>query len=156
MTAEPGQDVNMLLLPKFLGILPFDQANKGAQEAATELQNPTAFNFTGPTARTACRPDRDVTNAPTQGFKVVMISNNAGDRRPAADAAQEAGTKVVTWDSPIPSAEGERRLRRTGRLQRDRQGDGGDGAWILGRRRRQGADPLGVAGRRQPERLERA
>jgi rhamnose transport system substrate-binding protein len=37
-----------------------------------------------------------------------MLSNNAGDQiAPAAAAAQEAGTKVVTWDSPIPSAEGE-------------------------------------------------
>ena len=44
-TATPGQDVKMMLLPKFLGILPFDQANRGAQEAAAELQNPTAFDF---------------------------------------------------------------------------------------------------------------
>ena len=49
-TAEPGQDVKMMLLPKFLGILPFDQANQGAQEAAAELQNPTPFDFVGPTA----------------------------------------------------------------------------------------------------------
>ncbi|MEA2609971.1 MAG: hypothetical protein QOJ75_2214, partial [Chloroflexota bacterium] len=28
--ASPGQAVKMMLLPKFLGILPFDQANKGA------------------------------------------------------------------------------------------------------------------------------
>ena len=49
-----------------------------------------------------------MTNAPTQGMKVVMMSNNAGDQiAPAADAAQKAGTKVVTWDSPIPSAKGE-------------------------------------------------
>ena len=32
--ATPGQDVNMMLLPKFLGISVFDQANQGAQEAA--------------------------------------------------------------------------------------------------------------------------
>jgi rhamnose transport system substrate-binding protein len=37
-----------------------------------------------------------------------MLSNNAGDQiAPAAEAAQTAGTKVVTWDSPIPSAKGE-------------------------------------------------
>ena len=37
-----------------------------------------------------------------------MLSNNAGDQiAPAAEAAQAAGTKVVTWDSPIPSGEGE-------------------------------------------------
>ena len=37
-----------------------------------------------------------------------MISNNSGDQIvPAAKAAQAKGIKVVTWDSPIPSAEGE-------------------------------------------------
>ena len=37
-----------------------------------------------------------------------MISNNAGDQiAPAAQAARDAGVTVVTWDSPIPSAEGE-------------------------------------------------
>src|SRR5207245_10200641 len=49
-----------------------------------------------------------MTNASTQGYKVVMISNNAGDQiAPAAVAAQAAGVKVVAWDSPIPSAKGE-------------------------------------------------
>jgi rhamnose transport system substrate-binding protein len=37
-----------------------------------------------------------------------MLSNNAGDQiAPAAEAAQAAGAKVVTWDSPIPSGAGE-------------------------------------------------
>lgn len=107
--AEPGQDVNMLLLPKFIGILVFDQANQGAEEAAAELQNPTPLTFTGPTADNSVAGQIEiVTNAPTQGFDVVMLSNNAGDQiAPVAAAAQEAGTKVVTWDSPIPTAEGE-------------------------------------------------
>ena len=109
VTAEPGQDVNMLLLPKFLGIIVFDQANQGAEEAAAELQNPTPLTFTGPTAENSVAGQIEiVTNAPTQGVDVVMLSNNAGDQiAPVAAAAQEAGTKVVTWDSPIPSAEGE-------------------------------------------------
>ena len=107
--AEPGQDVNVLLLPKFLGITVFDQANQGAEEAAAELQNPTPLTFTGPTAENSVAGQIEtVTNAPTQGFDVVLLSNNAGDQiAPVAAAAQEAGTKVVTWDSPIPSAEGE-------------------------------------------------
>jgi rhamnose transport system substrate-binding protein len=36
--AEAG--VKMVLLPKFLGIQVFDQANQGAEEAAAELGNP--------------------------------------------------------------------------------------------------------------------
>lgn len=107
--ATPGQSVKMMLLPKFLGILPFDQANTGAEEAATELQNPEALSFVGPTAENSVQGQIEfMTNAPTQGHKVVMLSNNAGDQiAPAAEAAQAAGTKVVTWDSPIPSAQGE-------------------------------------------------
>jgi rhamnose transport system substrate-binding protein len=107
--AEPGQDVNVLLLPKFLGILVFDQANQGAEEAAAELQNPTPLTFTGPTADNSVAGQIEiVTNAPTQGVDALLLSNNAGDQiAPVAAAAQEAGTKVVTWDSPIPSAEGE-------------------------------------------------
>mgnify|MGYP003353924623 CR=1 FL=1 len=35
--ATPGKDVSMVLLPKFLGILPFDQAHKGAEEAAKDV-----------------------------------------------------------------------------------------------------------------------
>ena len=109
VVAEPGQDVNMILLPKFLGITVFDQANQGAEEAAAELQNPTPLTFTGPTAENSVAGQIEIlTNAPTQGVDAAMVSNNAGDQlAPVAVAAQEAGTLVVTWDSPIPSAEGE-------------------------------------------------
>jgi rhamnose transport system substrate-binding protein len=49
-----------------------------------------------------------LTTATTQKQGVVMLSNNAGDQiAPTAEAAQAAGTKVVTWDSPIPSGKGE-------------------------------------------------
>ena len=109
MKAQPGQSVKMMLLPKFLGIAPFEQANKGAQEAEKELQNPEKLAFVGPTSENSVQGQIEfMTNASTQGYKVVMISNNAGDQiAPAAEAAQKAGVKVVAWDSPIPSAKGE-------------------------------------------------
>jgi rhamnose transport system substrate-binding protein len=107
--AEPGKPLKMILLPKFLGIAVFDQAHEGAEEAAAELQNPEALNFTGPTAENSVAGQIEiVTNAKTQGVNAIMISNNAGDQIvPAAKAAADAGIKVVTWDSPIPTAEGE-------------------------------------------------
>ena len=106
---EPGKAVGMVLLPKFLGISVFDQAHNGAEEAAKELKNPTALQFLGPTAQNSVAGQIEiVTNATTQGVKAIMISNNAGDQIvPAAKAAQAKGVKVVTWDSPIPSADGE-------------------------------------------------
>jgi rhamnose transport system substrate-binding protein len=107
--ATPGQAVSMVLLPKFLGILPFDQAHQGAEEAAAELQNPEPLQFLGPTPENSVAGQIEiVTTATTQGVGAIMISNNSGDQIvPAAQAAMEAGVKVVTWDSPIPSAEGE-------------------------------------------------
>ncbi len=108
IVAEFGHELSTILLPKFLGILVFDQANNGAQEAAAELGAP-APEFTGPTAENSVQGQIEtVTAAATQGVGAIMISNNAGDQlAPVAQAAKEAGLTVVTWDSPIPSAEGE-------------------------------------------------
>lgn len=108
IVAEFGHEISTILLPKFLGILVFDQANNGAQEAAAELGAP-APEFTGPTAENSVQGQIEtVTAATTQGVGAIMISNNAGDQlAPVAQAAKEAGLTVVTWDSPIPSAEGE-------------------------------------------------
>ena len=109
ITATPGQAVKMVLMPKFLGILVFDQANQGAQEAHAELGNTDELQFLGPTPENSVAGQIEiVTNATTQGVQAIMISNNAGDQiAPAAQAARDAGMTVVTWDSPIPSAEGE-------------------------------------------------
>ncbi len=108
-TATPGKAESMVLLPKFLGILPFDQAHHGAEEAAAELKNPTKLQYLGPTAENSVAGQIEiVTNATTQGVNAIMLSNNSGDQIvPAAKAAHDKGIKVVTWDSPIPSAEGE-------------------------------------------------
>lgn len=107
--ATPGKALTMVLLPKFLGIAVFDQARDGAAEAAAELQNPEPLQYLGPTAENSVEGQiQIVTTAATQKVDAIMISNNAGDQlAPAAKAAREAGVKVVTWDSPIPSAEGE-------------------------------------------------
>ena len=107
--ATPGKAVKMVLLPKFLGIVPFDQAHQGAEEAAAELKNSEKLQFLGPTPENSVAGQIEImTTATTQGQDVVMLSNNAGDQiSPSAVAAMAAGVKVVTWDSPIPSAEAE-------------------------------------------------
>jgi rhamnose transport system substrate-binding protein len=99
----------MVFLPKFMGNKVFDEANQGAEEALAELQNGGSFEYTGPTADNSVAGQIEiVTNATTQGVDAIMISNNAGDQiGPAAQAARDAGLTVVTWDSPIPSAQGE-------------------------------------------------
>ena len=106
---EPGGNVDMVLLPKFLGILVFDQANEGAEEAHAELRNQGELLFVGPTPENSVAGQIEVvTSSTTQGKDAIMLSNNAGDQiAPAAKAAQDAGTRMVTWDSPIPGGEGE-------------------------------------------------
>lgn len=109
LVQKPGQPVDMILLPKFMGLNLFDDANRGAQEAKTSLQNPGRLTYTGPTAQnTVAGQIEIVTNAPSQGYQAIMISNNAGDEIvPAVQAARAQGLTVVSWDSPIPSAQGE-------------------------------------------------
>jgi len=110
IVAEPGQDVNMIFLPKFLGVAVFDQAHQGAEEAHAELQNPGTLEFVGPTAENSAAGQVEIvtTAASRDDVGALMISNNAGDQLvPALDAAKAAGETVVTWDSPIPSGEGE-------------------------------------------------
>lgn len=106
---QKGGTANLVLLPKFLGILPFDQANRGAEEAHKELENKGTLQYIGPTPENSVAGQIEMlTTATTQKQNVVMLSNNAGDQiAAAAEAAQAAGTKVVTWDSPIPSGKGE-------------------------------------------------
>jgi rhamnose transport system substrate-binding protein len=141
-TLEPGQDSGgMILLPKFLGILVFDQANEGAQEAHDELQDQGELQFLGPTPENSVAGQIEImTTAATQGVGAVMLSNNAGDQiAPAAQAAQEAGVKVVTWDSPIPNAQGESvfvaqvDFEETGRVMADMAHEimGGEGQFAI-------------------------
>lgn len=109
ISAEKGKKADLVLLPKFLGILVFDQAHQGAEEAHQELQNPGELLFLGPTPENSVAGQIEiVTTATTQGKNGIMISNNAGDQiTPSAEAAQKAGAKIVTWDSPVPSGKGE-------------------------------------------------
>ncbi len=53
----------MLLLPEVPGHPAVRPANQGAQEAAAELQNPTAFDYTAPPLRTA--PANQIEQSPT-------------------------------------------------------------------------------------------
>jgi len=108
VTIEAGDDMSAILLPKCTGIAVFDQANEGAQEAAEELGT-DAPEFLGPsTCEDPTGQIETMTNAATQGVDAVMISNNAGEQiQSGVDAATDADVSVVSWDSPIPSGEGE-------------------------------------------------
>jgi rhamnose transport system substrate-binding protein len=112
-TATPGKALKMVLVPKWLGndriSKLFDQVREGAEQAARELQNPVPLQFEGPAPGHSVPGQIDiVTKATSEGANAIMISNNSGEQIvPALKAAQDKGVKVVSWDSPIHSAEGE-------------------------------------------------
>ena len=107
--AVAGKSVKMLMLPKFLGNAVFDQAHQGALEAAKELQNPADLQYLAPASGAPGTAQIEiVTNAVTQGVNAIMFDDNAGEQvTPAIQAARAKGISVVTWDSQIPSAQGE-------------------------------------------------
>jgi rhamnose transport system substrate-binding protein len=102
--ATPGQEVNMVLLPKFLGIAVFDEAHAGAMEAHEELENPGVLEFLGPTPENSVAGQIEIIEAAiTRGVDAIMISNNAGEQLvPSTQKAMAQGITVVTWDSPVP------------------------------------------------------
>lgn len=108
VVAEPGQEVNIVLLPKFLGVAVFDEANKGAQEAHEELENPGVLEFLGPTPENAIPGQIEIIEtATTEGADAIMISANDFEQLvPSTQAAMEEDITIVTWDSPV-SPEGE-------------------------------------------------
>jgi rhamnose transport system substrate-binding protein len=105
---KAAASISAMFLPKCTNIAVFPQANAGAEEAAAELGSEAAA-FVGPAdCGDATGQIEFMTNAVTQGVGAIMVSNNAGDElAPSAQAAADAGIPVVSWDSPIPSAEGE-------------------------------------------------
>lgn len=100
--------ITATFLPKCTNIPVFPEANSGAEEAAAELGSDPA-DFVGPAdCGDATGQIEFMSNAVTQGVGAIMVSNNAGDElAPSAQQAADAGIPVVSWDSPIPSAEGE-------------------------------------------------
>jgi rhamnose transport system substrate-binding protein len=108
VTIESAGSITATFLPKCTNIPVFPQANEGAEEAASELGSDPA-DFVGPAdCGDATGQIEFITNAVTQGVDTIMVSNNAGDElAPSAQSAADAGIPVVTWDSPIPSAQGE-------------------------------------------------
>ena len=101
--AEPGHELNMILLPKDPGNPVFVEAHEGAMEAHEELQNPGELIFTGPSPENAIPGQIEIiTSGTTEGVDAIMISANAYEELvPATTAAREAGITIVTWDSPV-------------------------------------------------------
>jgi rhamnose transport system substrate-binding protein len=108
VVAEPGQELNMVFLPKTLGNVVFEIAHEGALEAHEELANAGELIFNAPTPENAIPGQIEIIEtAITQGVDAIMISANDLEQLvPSTTRAMEEGIAIVTWDSPI-AAEGQ-------------------------------------------------
>jgi len=108
-TEAAAEAFDMVNVPKMVGNFVFVLSHNGGTEAKEEVGNTGKWDFIGPTADNALTGQIDiVTNAVTQGYDAIILSNFGGDQvAPACKAAQDAGLIVNTYDSPVPSAEGE-------------------------------------------------
>ncbi|HEX9013563.1 MAG TPA: rhamnose ABC transporter substrate-binding protein [Anaerolineaceae bacterium] len=88
------------LVPKNLGNPYFDTANKGAQQAATELG--VTVNYTGPATADATQQIQLINSLIAQKVAGLAISADDSDAlKPVGAQAIAAGIPVVTWDSAI-------------------------------------------------------
>src|SRR5579864_9041683 len=70
-TAQPGQNVSFVLLPKQVGNPVFAQADSGAQEAAAELKSTGKYQFVGPSSADVQQQIPFIQSATTQGANVI-------------------------------------------------------------------------------------
>ena len=101
-TGAQAQDtVKIALVVKSLGNGFFDAANKGAQEAATEIGGVEVI-YTGPTKATAEAQIEVVNALIAQQVNAIAISANDADALvPALKKAMERGITVISWDSGV-------------------------------------------------------
>ena len=105
VVAEKGLEFDIFFIPKFLGILPFQQTDEGAQEAHAELENPGNYQMVGTDSADIEGQIAFITSLTTQGVDVISISANDFDALvPSTQAAAAAGITITTWDSPINPA----------------------------------------------------
>jgi rhamnose transport system substrate-binding protein len=100
-TSASADTTRIALVVKALGIGFFEAANKGAQEAATELGD-VEIIYTGPTDTTAEGQIEVINSLIAQGVDAIAISANDPDAvAPALQKAMDRGITVISWDSGV-------------------------------------------------------
>jgi len=97
-------ETTIALLVKNLGNGFFDAANKGAEEAATELGD-VKIIYTGPTQATPEGQIDIINSLVAQGVNAIAISANDQDAVvPALKKAMDRGVTVISFDSGVAKA----------------------------------------------------
>ena len=100
-TTAQAETMRIALVAKALGIGFFEAANKGAQEAATELGD-VEIIYTGPTDTTAEGQIEVINSLIAQKVDAIAVSANDTDALvPTLKKAMDRGITVVSWDSGV-------------------------------------------------------
>ena len=100
-TTAHAETMRIALVAKALGIGFFEAANKGAQEAATELGD-VEIIYTGPTDTTAEGQIEVINSLIAQKVDAIAISANDTDALvPTLKKAMDRGITVISWDSGV-------------------------------------------------------
>ena len=99
--AAQAETMRIALVVKALGIGFFEAANKGAQEAATELGD-VEIIYTGPTDTTAEGQIEVINSLIAQRVDAIAVSANDTDALvPTLKKAMDRGITVISWDSGV-------------------------------------------------------
>lgn len=97
------ESFDMYMLPKFVGIAPFDEARRGAEDAAAELGHTVSYG--GPTKADVQEQVQFLQTVVAQKPDVILLSAlDAEALVPALTAAAEEGIDTVTFDSDVNPA----------------------------------------------------
>lgn len=100
-SAMAQDDMRIALVVKALGIGFFEAAQKGAEEAATELGG-VEIIYTGPTDTTAEGQIEVINSLIAQGVDAIAVSSNDTDALvPTLKKAMRRGITVISWDSGV-------------------------------------------------------
>ena len=100
-TTAHAETMRIARVAKALGIGFFEAANKGAQEAATELGD-VEIIYTGPTDTTAEGQIEVINSLIAQKVDAIAVSANDTDALvPTLKKAMDRGITVISWDSGV-------------------------------------------------------
>lgn len=99
-TSASGEKVDIVIMPKVVGIEYYNAVKEGVDEAAEELSDVANIKWQGPTEATVdAQIEMLETIIPTHPDVICIAANDANALEPTIEKAEEAGIKVVSWDS---------------------------------------------------------
>jgi len=99
-TASKGGRAKICVMPKLVGIPYFNATERGARDAARELD--VELDFSGPTEAAAVQQVQYIQQwVQLQCDAISVAANDPDSLAPALQEAEQAGVKISAWDSDV-------------------------------------------------------